>query len=222
MKHEYYKAYDERYKVIHQQGVTWSSNQSTPIVLDLLQKYDIRRDMYVLEIGCGEGRDAKAVLDQNFSLLATDISPEAIRYCQSNMPQYKDHFQVVDCLSDTLDKRFDFIYAVAVVHMLVLDNHRDGFYQFIKEHLTPDGFALICTMGDGNTEMQSDITQAFTPQKRDHESGAIWVASTSCRMISFKTFKNELQRNGLRLLESGITTSLPDFNSLMYAVVKKS
>ena len=221
MSRKYYEAYEDRYKAIHARGVSWSSDKCTPIVLDMLNKH-IQSNNPILEIGCGEGRDARAVLDQGIDLLATDISPEAIRYCQSTMPQYKEHFQVLDCLSDTLDKAFDFIYAVAVIHMLVLDCDRDLFYQFIRAHLTTDGVALICTMGDGNVEMQSDITQAFTPQQRNHESGKILVAGTSCRMVSFDTFKAELQRNGLHLLESGITSSLPDFNRLMYAVVKKS
>ena len=221
MSRKYYEAYEDRYKAIHARGGSWSSDKCTPIVLDMLNKH-IQSNNPILEIGCGEGRDARAVLDQGMDLLATDISLEAIRYCQSTMPQYKEHFQVLDCLSDTLDKAFDFIYAVAVIHMLVLDCDRDLFYQFIRAHLTTDGVALICTMGDGNVEMQSDITQAFTPQQRNHESGKILVAGTSCRMVSFDTFKAELQRNGLHLLESGITSSLPDFNRLMYAVVKKS
>ena len=220
MAPKYYEAYEERYKAIHQRGFSWSSSERTPIVLELLHKYGIGHDMPILEIGCGEGRDAKSVLEQGFSLLATDISSEAIGYCQSILPQHKEHFQILDCLSGVLNEKFDFIYAVAVVHMLVLDRDRDGFYQFIRKHLTTDGIALICTMGDGNTEIESDITQAFTPQLRDHESGAILVAGTSCRMVSFDTFKSELQRNGLHILESGITSSLPDFNNLMYAVVK--
>ena len=80
---------------------------------------------------------------------------------------------------------------------------------------------MISTMGDGTFEMQSDITQAFTPKEREHESGKVMVAGTSCRMVSFTTFENEIERNGLTIMEKGITQALPDFNSLMYAVVKK-
>ena len=39
--------------------------------------------------------------------------------------------------------------------------------------------------------------------------------------MSFNTFEKELARNGLTIIEKGITSSLPDFNSLMYAIVKK-
>lgn len=218
---EYYKAYDDRYRVIHEKGLQWSSTICTPIVMEILERYGIRKDQKILEIGCGEGRDAGVVLGQGYDLLATDVSKEAVAYCRKMMPAYQDRFRVLDCLADTLENAFDCIYAVAVIHMLVPDTDRDGFYQFIRAHLQPDGVALICTMGDGTFEMQSDITQAFTPQEREHESGKVMVAGTSCRMVSFSTFENEIERNGLTILEKGMTPALPDFNELMYAVVKK-
>ena len=120
-----------------------------------------------------------------------------------------------------INKQFDFIYGIAVVHMLVLDEDRSGFYQFIYNHLKIDGLALICTMGDGKIETQSDITKAFTLQEREHTSGKMMVAGTSCRMVSFDTFEKEISQNGLVILEKGITSAMPDFNSLMFAVVKK-
>lgn len=221
MTHKYYEAYEERYKAIHRRGVSWSSDQSTPIVMELMHKYDISKDTHILEIGCGEGRDAKTVLEHDFDLLATDISPEAIRYCQSIFPQYKEHFKVMDCLSADLPEYFGFIYAIAVIHMLVLDEDRDRFYQFIYDHLADNGIALICSMGDGKTEMQSNIGEAFTLQERNHETGKILVTGTSCRMVSFETFNAEITGNNLQILESGITSALPDFNSLMYAVVRR-
>lgn len=219
---EYYAAYNERYKTAHSYGVSWASEKNSPIVLEVLERYHISRDDALLEIGCGEGRDSRAVLESGYRLTAADISPEAIRYCKEKMPQYAEHFHILDCLSDELTQRFSFIYAVAVVHMLVRDVDRKGFYAFIRDHLEPEGIALICTMGDGTYEMQSDISQAFTLQERRHESGPMLVAGTSCRMVSFETFQRELWENGLTILEKGITAALPDFDSLMYAVVKRN
>ena len=218
---KYYAAYEERYKTAHQKGVSWSSDKSSPIVMEVLKKYNIQPNHCLLEIGCGEGRDSKLVLENNYNLMATDISTEAIEYNKRLMPDFKDNFSVLDCLSDNLDRSFDFIYGIAVVHMLVLDEDRDQFYQFIYNHLKSSGLALICTMGDGEVEMQSDISKAFELQEREHETGKMMVAGTSCRMVSFKTFEEELLRNHLMILEKGITSALPDFNSLMFAVVKK-
>lgn len=218
---KYYAAYEERYKTAHAHGVSWSSDVSTPIVMEVIRKYNISPEHQLLEIGCGEGRDSRRVLEQGYRLMATDVSEEAIRYCKEKMPQYAGHFHRLDCLSDNLDTRFDFIFGIAIIHMLVLDEDRNGFYQFIYNHLKPDGIALICTMGDGEHECQSDISQAFTLQERNHESGKMMVAGTSCRMVSFVTFEKELDQNGLEILEKGITSSLPNFNRLMYVVVRK-
>lgn len=218
---KYYEAYDDRYRTAHALGVSWAGEVSTPIVMQTLLKYQISKERRILEIGCGEGRDARVVLESGCDLLATDVSDEAIAYCKKQMPQYANCFSVMDCLADRLDASFDFIYAVAVIHMLVPDADRNGFYHFICEHLTPEGIALICTMGDGQIESRSDISTAFTLQERDHESGRMMVAGTSCRMVSFQTFEQELARSGLRCIEKGITASPPDFNSLMYAVVSR-
>lgn len=217
---KYYAAYEERYKTAHAQGVSWASSVSTPIVMEVIDKYGISHSQRLLEIGCGEGRDSRTVLEHGFQLTATDISSEAIAYCKEKMPEYENQFSVLDCLSDELDEKFDFLFAIAVVHMLVPDEDRDGFYGFIRSHLTAGGIALICTMGDGEVERQSDIRSAFTLQERDHESGKMMVAGTSCRMVSWNTFEKELSRNGFTILEKGMTSSLPDFNSLMYAVVR--
>ena len=220
-KPKYYEAYEERYREAHKKGVSWASDVRTPIVLDTIRKYNISTGGSILEIGCGEGRDAKAVLNAGYDLTATDISAEAVAYCRKAMPEYADHFGILDCLSGDSDAVYDYIYAVAVVHMLVLDEDRKSFYGFIYDHLKPKGLALVCSMGDGKTEIESDVTKAFEIQEREHESGKMMVAATSCRMVSFETFEKELAEGKLEIAEKGITSALPEFDSLMYAVVTR-
>ena len=216
---KYYEAYEDRYKTAHEKGVSWSSNQCTPIVLETIRKYISDPRTPMLEIGCGEGRDAKAVLEKGYRLLATDISPEAVAYCKAHIPARSGGFAVLDCVRGEHPDKYGFIYAVAVIHMLVLDEDRNAFYAFVRDHLAENGLALICTMGDGEAELKSDISTAFQLQERDHESGKMLVAGTSCRMVSFETFEKELTSSGLKIIEKGLTESMPDFNSLMYAIV---
>lgn len=219
---QYYEAYEERYKTIHQKGYSWSSDIATPIVLQTLSKYGIQKNDKILEIGCGEGRDANQLLKEGYNLLATDISEEAIKYCQSLNPDRSDYFKTFNCLNDNHDVKYRFIYAIAVIHMFVLDEDRQKFYSFIYNHLEENGFALICTMGNGKTEMQSDIKEAFELRRREHSIGEVEVAATSCRMVNFDTFNKEIKNAQLAIMEEGITSSSPDFNDLMYAVVKKA
>ena len=208
---KYYEAYDERYKTIHAKGCSWASNERTPIVMDTIQKYQLSLSAPMLEIGCGEGRDAKYLLQKGFRLLATDVSPEAIAYCKKTCPDYADCFQVLNFLHSSNQNRYDYIYSVAVIHMLLPDKDRTAFYDFIREHLSDQGIALICSMGDGKTETMSDIQDAFTLQERNHPS----------RMVSFQCFESELSAGGLQIIEKGITSCIPEFNALMYAVVQR-
>lgn len=220
-KRAYYEAYDDRYRQVHSQNLRWFSEAASDIVAQVIRRYGVVRTDRILEIGCGEGRDARYLLNLGYDLLATDISPAAVDFCRRENPAWAERFRVLDCLTQTLGERFSCIYAVAVVHMLVEDTHRDGFYRFIREHLKDGGIALICTMGDGETERCSDTATAFDLQDRVHEQTGrkVRIAGTSCRMVGFPVFAQELQRNGLKILEQGITAVEPDFPSMMYAVV---
>ena len=222
MARKYYEAYDDRYRQVHGADLQWFADSPSPIVGEILERCKIEGK--ILEIGCGEGRDAKYLLDRGYDVLATDVSPAAVDYARKRFPQYAERFRVLDCLTGSAGEKFDFIYAVAVVHMLVPDADRDGFYRFIREHLTDGGAALICTMGNGEWERQSDISKAFDLQERTHElSGrAVQVAGTSCRMVCWEMFLGELDRNGLRVLEQGLTSVEPDFPQMMYALVEKA
>ena len=217
----YYEAYDERYKTIHQKGYSWAGDDATPMVLDVIRRFGITKEAEILEIGCGEGRDARAVLDEGYDLLATDISPEAISYCKSRFPKYADRFAVLDCLNGDCRDTFDMIYAVAVLHMLVEDEDRKCFYSFIREHLSDNGIALVCSMGDGESEFSTRAEEAFEIRERNHFSGPVQVASTSCRMVGFGKFEEEISEAGMTIVEKGLTSAMPDFDSLLYAVIRK-
>ena len=217
----YYEAYDERYKAIHQKGFSWAGDVATPMVLEVMRRFDLPKEARILEIGCGEGRDARAVLDEGYDLLATDISPEAISYCKSRFPKYADRFAVLDCLNGDCSDSFDMIYAVAVLHMLVEDEDRKRFYSFICEHLSDNGIALVCSMGDGESEFSTMAEEAFEIRERNHFSGPVQVASTSCRMVGFGKFEEEISEAGMTIVEKGLTSAMPDFDSLLYAVIRK-
>ena len=220
---KYYEAYDDRYRQVHAENLQWFSEKPSGIVAQVIGKYGISKNAPMLEIGCGEGRDARPLLKEGFNLLATDISPEAVAYCQRQDSSHRNAYRVLDCIGGQTEERFAFIYAVAVLHMLVEDDDRAAFYRFICEHLAEDGAALICTMGNGTLERQSDVSTAFDLQPRVHEESgkSLLLAGTSCRMVSFPTFESELTENDLAILEKGFSPVEPDFSEMMYAVVKR-
>ena len=219
---KYYEAYDLRYRQVHEKGLEWFCGAPTPIVTEALAKCGISPEAPMLEIGCGEGHDAAFLLERGCNLTATDVSPAAIAFCKAKYPQWAAHFTVLDALADPVDAKFDFIYAVAVLHMLVPDEDRHALLTFIREHLTEDGFGLVVTMGDGEMQRATDISRAFDVQSRIHEKSGqtVEIASTSCRIVTRADFRREIEGAGLVIAEMG-DTAWDDTPFAMYAIVKR-
>ncbi len=91
---------------------------------------------------------------------------EAVLFCKRKAPKHAKQFMVLNACEDTLDETYDFIYSIAVLHMLVLEEDRNKFLTFIREHLNESGFGLILTMGDGEMDRSSGIDGAFEKQEQ--------------------------------------------------------
>lgn len=215
---EYYKAYDERYKQMHKNGLNWEIMSPSPIVERVIEKYDVTKEATILEIGCGEGRDISYLLEKGYNVLGSDVSEEAIKYCKS---KYEGKFKVIDVVKDEPNEYFDFIYSIAVIHMLVKDEDRKKYFRYIKEGLSDFGVGLICSMGDGEKTFETDITKAYDVVSREHSSGDVEVANTSCKMVTKATLEEEAINAGLKVLESGIVKDTPGFDNMIYLVVEK-
>ena len=224
MKNDYYKAYDKRYRQTYENNSLWEISERTKEVIDTLKKYKITKNSNILELGCGEGRDAIYLLDNGYNVLGVDYSFTVIDKC-NELTNYKyvNNFKQLDLIENSLNEKFDFIYSVAVIHMFVLDEHRNKFYNFIYDHLKDNGIALIISMGDGTLEINSDLEKAFDDTKRVNinTNKEIMVASTSCRVKKIDEMKKEIQLNNLEILEEKIIDDVPSFNKCMLFIVKK-
>ena len=128
MKNDYYKAYDKRYRQTYENNSLWEISERTKEVIDTLKKYKITKKSNILELGCGEGRDAIYLLDNGYNVLGVDYSFTVIDKC-NELTNYKyvNNFKQLDLIENSLNEKFDFIYSVAVIHMFVLDEHRNKF-----------------------------------------------------------------------------------------------
>lgn len=222
MKH-YYEAYEDRYKQVHAQtNKAWSGERHSPTIETLLNKYGACTNSTILEVGCGEGQNAIYLLKEGYNVEASDISPEAIRWCKQNAKKCgvdASKFFVMDVLSNNLNKKYDFIYSVAVIHMLVEQLDRDNFLKFFYEHLKENGKGIIITMGDGVQTYKTNPNDAFKLATRNFEGKNIEIATTSCRMVTKEEFVNEIERAGLKVLNLELDESIQGFNICMVAEV---
>lgn len=224
MSEEYYKAYDERYKQVHKNDTLWFSPVPTLEVSDIISDHKITKEDKILDLGCGEGRDAIYLLKEGYDLTALDYSLEAIRKCQEICDdKYKNKFRQFDIMKDSLNEKFDFIYSIGVLQMFIEEEHRKKFYEFIRNHLKDGALAFIVTMGDGEENYCSNKEDAFknVTKINANTEEEMEIVSTSCRIVDFDTFREELKSAGFIVCEEWISDRIPDFNFCMCALIKK-
>ncbi len=220
----YYKAYEKRYKQVYKKNMMWSSDSFTPDVINTINQFSISKSDRILDLGCGEGRDAIYLLENNYNVLAVDYSKTVIKKCNEiTNNRFKNSFKQLDLLVEQLDMEFDFIYSIAVMHMFLLEQHRNQYLQFIYKHLRKDGKALICVLGNGNDEFCSKIEDAFKSVKRKvfNNNSNIFVAATSCKVVNWTNFEKELTNNNFKIVQKWISNKIPEFNEAMCVVIKK-
>lgn len=225
MERKYYEAYDDRYKVIHLEGDSWAEEMPSECLLEFLTKYNINKNSSILEIGCGEGQNALYLMKKGLNIKASDVSYEAINWCKNKAKVNgfnPDSFFVLDALNNKLSEKFDCIYTVSTLHMLVPNDDRQKFLDFIYNHIKDDGIAIITVMGDGNRVYNdSDITKAFEPSKRNFKDREVVVASTTCKIVNWDTFYKELECSKLKVIESFVSEDIVGFDKSMIAIVCK-
>lgn len=225
MKDEYYKAYEERYKKVHESNNLWEIPKPTPEVLNTINKYKISKSSKMLELGSGEGRDAIFLLDKGYNVLALEYSISAVNKCKElTNNKYPNNFKQFDLMQDTLSGEYDFIYSVAVIHMFVEEKHRKKFYDFIHEHLSNTGKALVIAMGNGKDEYKSDINMVFNEVERKNMNinERVTVVSTSCRIKSISNMLKEIENSNLKVIENKIIEDVPGFDKCCCFIVEKN
>lgn len=223
----YYLAYEERYKKVHSEGLLWFSDNPTPELLDWIEYNHISAGDEICEIGCGEGRDALYLSEMGFNVTAVDVSETAIEKCKeiARSKGLNVNFIIADalCLNKTIKAKYKWVYSIATLHMLVNDIDREKFLNSVHELLQPEGRLLLISMGDGVSEIKTDISDAFELQERNHmyTGKKLLVAGTSYRRINWCNHKNELEKSGF-VIERAINSENMEYGSCMTVYLIKN
>ncbi len=221
---DYYKAYEKRYKQVYKENMLWSSTLPTPDVINFINDYKINKQDRILDLGCGEGRDAIYLLEKGYNVLAVDYSLSVIDMCNKlSSNKYKKHFRQFDIIEDEIEEKFNYIYSIAVLHMFVLREHRNKFLSFIKTHLTDNGHCLLCVLGDGKQDYTTNIKEAFKDTKRVvmNNNKKLDIATTSCKIVNWVELEKEILENDLLIEKQWVSNDIPEFNNSMCVVIKR-
>lgn len=221
---DYYKAYEKRYKQVYKENMLWSSKLFTPDVINFINDYKVNKQDRILDLGCGEGRDAIYLLEKGYNVLAVDYSLSVIDMCNKlSNNKYKRHFKQFDIIEEEAKEKFNYIYSIAVFHMFVLKEHRNKFLSFIRTHLLEDGRCLLCVLGDGKQNYTSNIQDAFKDIKRVvmNNNKNLDIATTSCKIVNWEKLEQEILENDLLIEKKWISIDIPEFNNSMCVVIKR-
>jgi len=109
-----------------------------------INKYISRRDLRILDLGCGTGWLAKYLSDWG-EVTGVDFSQKVINFAQENFGQYAQYF-VADPTHKQLglpeDIRFDLVVSSEVIEHVV---DHEAFIQQLETFLKPGGYCAITT-----------------------------------------------------------------------------
>jgi len=111
-----------------------------------LVKAGLKRNMKVLEVGCGIGQVTSLVSQylRKGSITAIDISPENIKIAKDNFPWGNIQFIVGDICSFYLGGTYDFVVFPDSLEHIPVGCYKDIFEK-LSRHVHPDGTIFINT-----------------------------------------------------------------------------
>lgn len=168
-------------------------------LLDQLLKGRFNKDMKILDVGCGEGRNAVYFLQKNYSIFGLDPNEVAVQYCRylakTINPKTDIHrFQIGDGAAIPFHAAaFDAVISSAVLHFAEDHAHFWKMIAEIHRVLQPGGifWMRMCT-GFGN----------ILEESQDLGEGRYALPDGSERYLLLPEGLQELERLGFRFIEA--------------------
>ncbi|MCK0143808.1 class I SAM-dependent methyltransferase [Aliiroseovarius sp. F20344] len=128
----------------------------------------------VLDVGCGQGRDALFISRLGHQVTGVDLSPHGIRDLE--LAAQKEDLNITGIVADlaeyTPDRDFDVILIDRTLHMLSKPDRLDALARLI-DHVAPNGWLLIADEASNMKDfdhivMDHHATWTITYQKRGY------------------------------------------------------
>ena len=139
-KHQPFTDYEEKYK---DEDYYWGITPNT-MCYEIMKLRPPVKPYRVLDIGCGEGKDAVFLAKNGYMVMAFDIAENGLEKAKELAK--KNHVEVDffkanvnECLPDM---EFDIVYSSGVLHYISLDK-RKGFFENLKEHTSLNGIHAL-------------------------------------------------------------------------------
>jgi SAM-dependent methyltransferase len=171
-----------------EQAIQWADMISNPNLVEWLDQQHLQgKGRRALVVGCGLGDDAEELARRGFQVVAYDIAPTAISWCQKRFPASSVEYVVADVLDAPSDwkQSFDFVFEAYTLQVLPPDVRKKA-TAYIADFLAQEGILLvICrgrepeehagmmpwplTMEDLQTFLDAGLQQVHLEDYMDHE-----------------------------------------------------
>ncbi len=133
--------------------------QPFPEIAGFFESYD-KQAARILDLGCGQGRDALMVARHGHSVLGIDSSKTGIRQMleEAEAEGLDVEGVVADVTQYAMEGSYDAILLDRVLHMLE-EEKRVRLLKQALQHVTPDGFILIADMPSTKPPLRSVFSE---------------------------------------------------------------
>jgi 2-polyprenyl-3-methyl-5-hydroxy-6-metoxy-1,4-benzoquinol methylase len=154
------------------------------------------KKLRVLDFGVGGGRHTKYLLNLNHSLLATDISKEAINLSKKNIPLFNNYRLFKDGNFSNLlkEKKFDLIICWETIHWVGDFEKIKNILEIFKKILKKNSHLIITFPSEDHYLISKNLVSNFVYKinKKERKNSLICAPN-------LKTLKNLFSKNGLNL-----------------------
>lgn len=179
-------------------------------LMDQIFRGKITREQRILDAGCGEGRNMRFFLENDFDITGFDPKERAIAELKEQFPKQSANFSVdsIETFKDPIG--FDYIICNAVLHFARDHHHFNEMFSGLVSVLCPNGTLFI--------RMTSDIGIDLMLS----ETGVHSLSDGSTRYCVTRSQINELiEDHSLKLDGSVKTVKVEDLRSMTLMVFRK-
>ncbi len=151
----------------NEQAIYWAKMVSNPNLIHWLNRRNIQgKGKLALVIGCGLGDDAEELAHRGFEVVAFDIAPTAIDWCQKRFPHSPVEYVVADVFEppSAWQGSFDFIFEAYTLQVLPADV-RSKAATCIADLLANAGTLLVVCRGRSPQESQGEMPWPLTKEE---------------------------------------------------------
>lgn len=147
MKQESLKVYDKRYQFVYESGAKyWNEHEPHPKLLEIAR--GLPPEAKCIDLGCGEGHEARAVAAAGLTVTAIDLSPTVIkRAMESTDTNLKVNYLVGDITDlSTLgieSNTYNLAINIGCLHMMAENEDRVAHLTEVKRILVDGGLFFL-------------------------------------------------------------------------------